>query len=1707
FCIGGDTAMPGLGWGWQSTHCNSRSGVSASAVRLRGSRDASAGGSAPPLPQLTQFPPKDHNAGLEYSAVLPFNIASVGTPKGIDKPQHVFCTCAQKLKSIRDPAPLTQDITACTNWQSLQAILQRDAQHMNHIHVSALLVRLAKVVGQQREQQAQCPSDTGARALDRFLGEVSALVSSRLEQFDPRALANCLWAVARLGYRPSHSLLQRFLFLTFIHMHDMKGQELANTAWALASMHVYPGAAWLARLHAHVAAKGSAMKAQELANTSWAMQQLPALQKRPGASCSPAPGRTAPATAPTVSSGMSSVEAAAWKQVQTAAAVALPAFKPQELLMLLLAMQARLTAYHNRSASHSQVQPARLHPDSQEEAAGVAALHDGLRLLLLQGSRQLCEQGSLGRLSARDVANLGSAVAAAGAPGLTGPHGAAAGRAREAAAAARQEYKQTTWLLGRAVGHEMSRRPHEFGPQGLVRCLWAFGPLGFVPDPHWLAACGRHLAGQFATLPILPTLVTFRATYPTPQPWPQTPPQHHLPCKPHTLPLPTPSGPGGATGLGHTAGQAFPSTWPGHPGPTAQQPQPHQPAPGWNAAPRTSPSLNPSAGTSPMPSPSPSPSRPHSAHHLPPASPAPSTLQQAAPGADSASQEPVSASTVVSALWCFTHLAQAQPRAPASPPTSTPPTSAQQLPPGLRAGMQGQNPRPGPDLLQAGHALMEAAATQLVDRLHSLSAASLASLTWSLAQLLRWQSGEGQGGAGPTTAPAAPAAGGGAAAGPWQPPSSQLAQALLLELQQRVLATQPVVRSGLPPASTAADNCSPLLPGAPWGAASHPGQSSSPPAQLQHGASLEAAAGACPPCFSLPQLALILPSLTSLQAGAQLPDAAWRSLLLHLAAEAGSAPGWATLTSPPHCTSSNSHEPPPFKTPPCHSHSGKAASPTTTPQLLIAVPIPLPPPLWQGLPRTAANISPHPPPSPPPPPPPPPPPLVPPLSTVAPTLLNPMPPAFTPTQATLRMHARILTTVCQLQARTQLLLLTKPLRAQLMALLLRHGSTLAPRTLTALLGGMAAVRLKPPPGIMHQLLGGPPERLQQLAASGQLPRILSSLGHMGFRPSRAWLEAALLALQQQHRVPAGPPPKPGCSGGGQGSGWRPAGWLTPQPPAPGVQGGAAGGAGGPGGEGVGLHPGSQHMGQARAWQLFEAAAGQHFVQGASVVCALAKLQVRPSWWVWGRGLAAPQWNAWQGPAGCAAAGGWLVVNVQSGVWGLFLAYTFKDDTDNITATTTIITTTTITINHNNTTTFVSTATKRCCHTHIHLASNVAHCHYHRNNNDNSHRLNHCSATARHTYTASGAGQQLLPVTLTATLLALSAHCRTWLDHWLSCLMPGLRALARARQLSTVPLTLHALHQLNLRLPPKSRLRMYTVCLRMLPYLPPASCLQLLKAAIEDHQRLLAGQWHMLLLATLRPQRHRRPQPRPLPPSPPPLALGISHPTQLGGSSTPHPALTAKQVVQLLRCLLRLSARWACPVPTWVRLRGLLMQALAITTADLARQASCLECTDPARLSHHFRQQSLSPWWQQHLRREGAPDGVAARRRERGHGGLEEGEGVEEGAQGKLDGSCPWGWGVQAHQPLQPGTEEGPGGGAVDLMPEQQRGQGGRKTPAGHAGLPDIAMGPGMRGYACRLLLRCDARVMKGRMRRAQSNMQVGWLRRGRTVRGAPLRAC
>lgn len=141
---------------------------------------------------------------------------------------------------------LNKQIGACQDWRELRTLLHAHAQGMNDIHVSALVSRLAKVIppsttsvaGSELGRSSSSASRSGCggnshgggeacagaspcsslpsspratperRAQEQFMGEVSQLVSSRLESFDARALSNTLWAVAKLGFCPSHGLLQ-----------------------------------------------------------------------------------------------------------------------------------------------------------------------------------------------------------------------------------------------------------------------------------------------------------------------------------------------------------------------------------------------------------------------------------------------------------------------------------------------------------------------------------------------------------------------------------------------------------------------------------------------------------------------------------------------------------------------------------------------------------------------------------------------------------------------------------------------------------------------------------------------------------------------------------------------------------------------------------------------------------------------------------------------------------------------------------------------------------------------------------------------------------------------------------------------------------------------------------------------------------------------------------------------------------------------------------------------------------------------------------------------------------------------------------------------------------------------------------------------------------------------------------------------------------
>lgn len=322
------------------------------------------------------------------------------------------------------PAPeLTRAISTSKSWDQLQGLLHAHARAMNAIHVSALMVKLAKVVASPSPQHPTIPAarPTPATAtihsmlqrgrLERLLRDVSALVSVRLEAFDARGLANTMWAVARLGFVPAHGLLQRFLFATFVHMHSMAPQEIANLAWAVATMRVATGRTWADRLAQHVLRTAADMQPQELANTAWALQQLGNAQRATQSthsSSGASAGPPSPTTTPSNTSSSATLDSsytlnshvpplsdppscplhvpvpqAQALALMSAACAKLGKFRPFELMMLLLALQ--------------------------NSVQGSAATQGAWRILLQGAVRVLLPQ--LKVLSVHDVSNLACMVA------------------------------------------------------------------------------------------------------------------------------------------------------------------------------------------------------------------------------------------------------------------------------------------------------------------------------------------------------------------------------------------------------------------------------------------------------------------------------------------------------------------------------------------------------------------------------------------------------------------------------------------------------------------------------------------------------------------------------------------------------------------------------------------------------------------------------------------------------------------------------------------------------------------------------------------------------------------------------------------------------------------------------------------------------------------------------------------------------------------------------------------------------------------------------------------------------------------------------------------------------------------------------------------------------------------------------------------------
>ncbi|GIL57480.1 hypothetical protein Vafri_12711 [Volvox africanus] len=113
---------------------------------------------------------------------------------------------------------------------------------------------------------------TDARTV--FLQRLERAVAVHLPEFKGRQLANTLWAVAKLGYRPSERWLEVLLMRASAQMHTFNPQHLANTLYALMLLRYMPPPAWLESFYATAGQRLHGFGPGELSHLCYAAGKL-----------------------------------------------------------------------------------------------------------------------------------------------------------------------------------------------------------------------------------------------------------------------------------------------------------------------------------------------------------------------------------------------------------------------------------------------------------------------------------------------------------------------------------------------------------------------------------------------------------------------------------------------------------------------------------------------------------------------------------------------------------------------------------------------------------------------------------------------------------------------------------------------------------------------------------------------------------------------------------------------------------------------------------------------------------------------------------------------------------------------------------------------------------------------------------------------------------------------------------------------------------------------------------------------------------------------------------------------------------------------------------------------------------------------------------------------------------------------------------------
>ncbi|GFR48839.1 hypothetical protein Agub_g10792 [Astrephomene gubernaculifera] len=133
----------------------------------------------------------------------------------------------------------------------------------------------------KHRQQQQLPEQRGSRLPAKaprgqapFLQRLEQEVLARLPYFQGRQLANTLWAVAKLGHRPSRRWLAAVLTRARAQLSTFEPQHLANTLYALMLLQFMPPGVWVADFFQAVSRRLHGFAPAELAHLCYAAGKL-----------------------------------------------------------------------------------------------------------------------------------------------------------------------------------------------------------------------------------------------------------------------------------------------------------------------------------------------------------------------------------------------------------------------------------------------------------------------------------------------------------------------------------------------------------------------------------------------------------------------------------------------------------------------------------------------------------------------------------------------------------------------------------------------------------------------------------------------------------------------------------------------------------------------------------------------------------------------------------------------------------------------------------------------------------------------------------------------------------------------------------------------------------------------------------------------------------------------------------------------------------------------------------------------------------------------------------------------------------------------------------------------------------------------------------------------------------------------------------------